>query len=275
MARINWSATLETTRTSFSSTQMMLLSVDAPSTMCRAACSTCAVSSTTAGGFPGPAQMARLPLAIAAFTTAPPPVTTISRMSGCAITCCAVSMDGLDRHVTTFAGPPAPVIALFSSATVSIEHRFASGCTQKTTLLPAASMPMALQMMVEVGLVDGVIAPMTPNGAGSVSDSPWSPVTALGEQVLQAGGLLRDEAVLHHLVLVPPESRFLARRRRQRLGIRQHRRADGRQNGAAVLQRERREHRLRGLRGPRRLVDGREDAQIRRDGRLPRAWPKG
>ena len=113
-------------------------------------------------------------------------MTTSSRTSGCAITSCAVSIVGFDRQVTTFGGPPAPVMALLSSATVSIEQRFASGCTQKTTLLPAASMPMALQMIVEVGLVDGVMAPMTPNGAGSMSDRPWSPVTALGQQVLEA-----------------------------------------------------------------------------------------
>ena len=38
-----------------------------------------AVSSTSTGGFPGPAQIARLPVCIAAFTTAGPPVTHSSR----------------------------------------------------------------------------------------------------------------------------------------------------------------------------------------------------
>ncbi len=114
-------------------------------------------------------------------------MTTSSRTSGCAIICCAVSIDGFDRQVTTSGGPPAPVMALFRSATVSIEHRFASGCTQNTTLLPAASMPMALQMIVDVGLVDGVMAPITPNGAGSMSDRPWSPVTALGNRSSRPG----------------------------------------------------------------------------------------
>jgi hypothetical protein len=33
-------------------------------------------------------------------------------------------------------------------------------------------MPMELQMMVDVGFVTGVIAPMTPNGAGSMSTRP-------------------------------------------------------------------------------------------------------
>ncbi len=61
-----------------------------------------------------------------------------------------------------------------------MEHSFADGWTEKTTALPAASIPMALQMIVDVGFVDGVSAPMTPNGAGSISVRPWSPVTADG-----------------------------------------------------------------------------------------------
>lgn len=38
----------------------------------------------------------------------------------------------------------------------------ARGCGLKTTVLPAASMPMVLQMIVSVGLVVGAMAPMTP-----------------------------------------------------------------------------------------------------------------
>ena len=56
----------------------------------------------------------------------------------------------------------------------------AAGWALKTTVLPAASIPMALQMMVEVGLVHGVIAPMTPNGAGSTRVRPWSPLRDRG-----------------------------------------------------------------------------------------------
>ena len=44
----------------------------------RAARSRSAVSSTTTGGLPGPATMARLPLFIAARATAGPPVTQIT-----------------------------------------------------------------------------------------------------------------------------------------------------------------------------------------------------
>ena len=78
------------------------------------------------------------------------------------------------------AGPPAAVMALLISATVWMEHCLAEGCTLNTTTLPAASMPMVLQMMVDVGLVVGVMAPMMPKGAGSSRVRPWSPVWATG-----------------------------------------------------------------------------------------------
>src|SRR6266566_2735277 len=147
-----------TAMVSFSSVQMMLLSVEAPQTMSCAAFSMSAVSSTTAGGLPGPAQMARLPLAIAARTTSGPPVTTTRRVPGWRINSLADSMVGTAMPVTTLAGPPAPVIALLISAIVCMQQFFEYGWTLKTTALPAASMPMVLQMMVEVGLVVGVMA---------------------------------------------------------------------------------------------------------------------
>src|SRR6185369_940167 len=127
----------------------------------------------------GPAQMARLPLAIAALTTSGPPVTTTSRTLGWRINSFADSMVGFDTPATTFGGPPSEVIALFSSAMVCMQQPFAYGWTLKTTAFPAASMPMELQMIVDVGLVTGVIAPMTPNGAGSMSVRPWSPEVAI------------------------------------------------------------------------------------------------
>ena len=46
-----------------------------------------------------------------------------------------------------------------------------------TTLFPAATMPMELQMIVEEGFVTGVIAPMTPNGAGSMRTRPPRPLS--------------------------------------------------------------------------------------------------
>ena len=60
------------------------------------------------------------------------------------------------------AGPPARVIAWCRRRTLAMEHARAFGCTLKTMLLPAASMAIVLQIMVEVGLVVGVMAPITP-----------------------------------------------------------------------------------------------------------------
>ena len=48
----------------------------------------------------------------------------------------------------------------------------ADGCTLNTTALPAATMPIALQRIVSVGFVVGVIAKITPYGARSVSIKP-------------------------------------------------------------------------------------------------------
>ena len=172
MALMNLSATDSTTNASFSSVQMMLLSSDAPSTTLRAAFSMSAVSSTTTGGLPGPAQIARLPLLIAASTTPGPPVTTKSRTPGCLISACADSIVGSSIAVTRLGGPPACVMASLSSTMLRIETRLAMGCTLKTTVLPAANMPIVLQMMVDVGFVLGVIEAMTPKGARSISIRP-------------------------------------------------------------------------------------------------------
>src|ERR671928_546127 len=111
-----------TAMVSFSSVQMMLLSVDEPQTMSCAALSMSAVSSTTAGGLPGPAQMARLPLAMAAFTTSGPPVTTTRRIPGCRISSLADSMVGLEMPVITLAGPPVAVMALLIRAMVCMQQ---------------------------------------------------------------------------------------------------------------------------------------------------------
>ncbi len=80
----------------------MLLSSDAPRTIASAALPRFAVSSTIAGGLPGPAQIAFLPEFIACLTTTGPPVTTTIRTSGCFISACALSTVGRldrDQHV--------------------------------------------------------------------------------------------------------------------------------------------------------------------------------
>ncbi len=87
-------------------------------------------------------------------------------------------MVGVAAADTRFRGPPAPTIARLMSRIVSAEHRFALGWALKTTALPAETMLIVLLMIVEVGLVTGVIAATTPNGANSVTIMPASPVVA-------------------------------------------------------------------------------------------------
>ena len=79
MTSISESKTWATAKTCFSPMQSRLLSNAPPVTIDRAALSRQAVASTTTGGLPGPATMARFLLARAARATAGPPVTTSSR----------------------------------------------------------------------------------------------------------------------------------------------------------------------------------------------------
>ena len=80
----------------------------------------------------------------------------------------------------------------------------ALGWTLNTIALPAEIPAMVLLMIVAVGLVVGVMAPITPNGAGSVRVRPRSPVQG-------AGGLVDDQQVLLDLVLGAAETGFCAR----------------------------------------------------------------
>jgi len=147
------------------------------------------VASTTTGGLPGPAQIARLPLCIAACTTPMPPVTASRRTSGWRISSWAEAMVGSATDATVSGGPPASTMARLMSRTAWVQQTRAEGWTLKTTLFPAATMPMVLQMMVEVGFVDGVIAPMTPKGAHSVRVRPRSPVQVRGSRTSGPGVL--------------------------------------------------------------------------------------
>ncbi len=97
--------------TVFSSVHTMLLSNEAPRTMSAPACSTSAVSSTTAGGLPGPAVMARLSDLRASRTTPGPPVTSRSRTSGWLMRPRALSIVGSATEAISPGGPPASTIA--------------------------------------------------------------------------------------------------------------------------------------------------------------------
>ena len=106
---------------------------------------------------------------------------------------------------------------------VSAEQRLADGWALKTTALPAETMLIVLLMMVEVGLVTGVIAATTPNGANSVTIIPASPVTASTSRSSGPGRLRGDEAVLDDLVLDPPEVGLLVGHPGELLGVVEHR----------------------------------------------------
>ena len=75
---------------------------------------------------------------------------------------CALSIVGSAVQQMRLAGPPARTAASFIADTAKALTRLALGWALNTTAFPAESMPMPLQMMVSVGLVVGVIAPMTP-----------------------------------------------------------------------------------------------------------------
>ncbi len=113
---------------------------------------------------------------MADFTTAPPPVTTSSRMSLWFMTAAEVSSVGLARLQSRVPGPPALTMARLRRDTAWLVTPLAEGCGLKTTALPAATMLMLLLMMVAAGFVHGVMEPTTPNGAGSTRVSPSSPV---------------------------------------------------------------------------------------------------
>ena len=63
------------------------------------------VSSTNTGGLPGPAQMARLPVCIAAFTTIGPPVTSSRRVNSFLHSALNESSDGFSMMHAMFSMP--------------------------------------------------------------------------------------------------------------------------------------------------------------------------
>ena len=147
---------------SFSAVQGTLLSKVAPSTMHLAACAMSAVWSTTTGGLPAPAPMAFLPELSTVVTMPGPPVATSIFTPGCAIILLVFSIDGSATVTIRLSGAPTSCSARFSVWTCHSVKLLARGCGLNTTALPAASMPIALQVTVSVGFVVGVMAPMTP-----------------------------------------------------------------------------------------------------------------
>ena len=116
------------------------------------------------------------------MTTPGPPVATNRGISLLLYITSAVARVGFFTVAAMFAGPPAIMDALLTSDTAKLDTPIAEGWGLNTTLLPAASMPMELQSTVSLGLVEGVIAPITPKGPCSTSVSPRSPDQAIVER---------------------------------------------------------------------------------------------
>src|SRR4051812_28373047 len=123
-----------------------------------------AVSSTNTGGLPGPAQMARLPVCMAAFTTAGPPVTHRRRTASWVQMDLNESRVGCSMIVTRLSMPVSRSMALLYSRTAIAAHLAAEGCALKTTALPAATILTMLPLKVGMEWVEGVMAATTPKG---------------------------------------------------------------------------------------------------------------
>ena len=114
---------------------------------------------------PAPRRSPACLLASAARATAGPPVTTRSRTPLCSNRAAADSSVGGSMIVSRSSIPIASRIALLNRRTPSAAILAPDGWALKTTVLPAASMLIALPARVGRLCVTGVIAPMTPNGA--------------------------------------------------------------------------------------------------------------
>ena len=67
-------------------------------------------------------------------------------------------------------------MASLKRRTPSAATRRPLGCGLTTSVLPPAIMLTALPVIVGRECVTGVIAPITPKGACSITASPWSPL---------------------------------------------------------------------------------------------------
>ena len=155
-----------------------------------------AVGSTTTGGLPAPAPIAFLPLDSTALTMPG------HRWPPAAAPACAPSSRWCSRSRVPprsrpgSAGAPATASAALILRISQWVIFVARGCGLNTTALPAASMPMPLLIIVSVGLVVGVIAPITPKGDISKVVRPSSPDQASVVRSSSAGSLQRGSRFL-------------------------------------------------------------------------------
>ena len=101
-----------------------------------------------------------------------PPVATNNLTFGWLIIHCVLSIDGSRTIVTKLLGAPAASNALLIICTKMVDTFLALGCGLNTTVLPPTIMEMELLIIVSVGFVVGVMAPITPNGQNSSIVNP-------------------------------------------------------------------------------------------------------
>src|SRR4051812_46513900 len=156
--------------------QRRLLSYAAPLTIDVAAFCRHAVSSTTTGGLPGPATIARLLAFSAARATAGPPVTTNRLIPRWWKTSSAVRSVGGTMIVIRCSMPYLALMALLYSRTAWAAQLLPLGCGLQTIALPLATMLITLAVSVGMLCVTGVMMPITPNGANSSRQMPLVPL---------------------------------------------------------------------------------------------------
>ena len=88
---------------------------------------------------------------------------------------CSGDPNSLDGVHATLSGPPASREASLIMFNAKMDVLIAAGWGLNTTVFPAAIIPKELQITVSLGLVVGVIAPITPKGPISIRVSPLSP----------------------------------------------------------------------------------------------------
>src|SRR5690625_6779715 len=130
--------------------------------------------STYTGTLPEPTPYAGLPLEYASRTIAEPPVARMTSVSGCSSSALVPSSVTSVMQAKRSRGAPAPYAASATTFSASAVHLTARGCGLITMLQPALAAMIALYIAVDVGFVDGMIAPMTTIGVATSQTDPSS-----------------------------------------------------------------------------------------------------
>ena len=147
-----------------SEAQIVPLSKHFPVKISCTAFGTSAVRSIKTGTLPGPTPNAGLPDEYAARTRPMPPVARITAVSLCFIKASVPSMVAVVMQPIASAGNPSFTPASRMFLAVSLMHRDADGCGERTTAFRDLSAIRILKIAVEVGLVDGMMPATTPRG---------------------------------------------------------------------------------------------------------------